>query len=184
MKVTNITNSGDISREVRLPLLKKGGGNSNVTLNPGEFIYIEERGNNSQLRMFEHKKLLSVTDDAKPEGFEFYKVYNNIDLLVLAGEELRKSHESLREAVINDESLPESFRKEFAGIKNEVLENLDELDASENTIEIEVIVPEDSLKNKGGRPKGSTNKSKRGRPKKKGTPGRPKKRGPKSKKKN
>ena len=43
-------------------------------------------------------------------------------------------------------------------------------------IQIEVMVPEESLtKNKGGRPKGSKNKPKRGRPKVKKPIGRPKK---------
>jgi hypothetical protein len=48
---------------------------------------------------------------------------------------------------------------------------------SQNDLEIEIIVPEDALKNKGGRPKGSKNKPKKGRP------GRPKKRGRKKKRK-
>lgn len=46
---------------------------------------------------------------------------------------------------------------------------------NQEEIEIEVMVPEESIKNKGGRPKGSKNKSKRGRPKKKKPVGRPRK---------
>jgi hypothetical protein len=179
MKVTNATNSSNISRELRLPIIKKGGGNASVILKPGEFVYIEERANNSQLRMYEHKRMVNVTEEEKPEKLEYYKVYNSIDLLALAGEDVQNAREALREAVINDERLPKKLKDEFLKMDDEV--------EGGSEIEIEVQVPEDSIKedesqkNKGGRPKGSKNKSKRGRPKKKGKPGRPKKRGPKPK---
>jgi hypothetical protein len=199
MRIINATNKLLIQSDVTLPLIDKNGSKI-VTLKPGEFVFIEERGNNSALRLFEQKKMLIVDEQEKPIELDFYQVYNHFDLLKKASDELEISHEALREAVLNDERFPKALREEFANIKD--VESYHSIDAEveltallseeviinqdlnqEEDISIEIVVPEGSIKNKGGRPKGSVKKETRGRPKKKGTPGRPKKKGRPAKRK-
>jgi hypothetical protein len=163
MKVQNVTNGTNIPQEIRLPLLKKGGGNSNVTIKPGEFVYIEERGNNSVLRMYEAKRILTVTEEQKPEPLSYYAVYNNNQVdNILKNAEVTEEVEEVVDENVETESTEEA--------KEDV-----KVEITTPEIEIEVIVPEGTIKNKGGRPKGSKNKPKRGRPKKKKAIGRPKK---------
>jgi uncharacterized protein (UPF0147 family) len=169
MKIVNATNKLLIKSEISLPLLKKNGGNQQVTLNPGEFVYVEEIGNNSMLRFYERKKMIEVLEEEKPSNLNFYVVYNYFDLLKEVSENIANAHEKLRNEVINDERFPKALREEFSKIE-------DKINSEEEEIVVEVIVPDNSLKedsnqNKGGRPKGSKNKS----TKKKGKAGRPKK---------
>jgi uncharacterized protein (UPF0147 family) len=169
MRIVNATNKLLIQSDVTLPLVDKSESKS-VTLKPGEFVFIEERGNNSVLRLFEQKKMLIVDDEEKPDGLSFCQVYNHFDLLKGVSNKISEAHEALREEVLNDERFPKAIREEFAKIKESANQ--------EEPIELEVQVPESSINNenqinKGGRPKGSKNKSS----KKKGKIGRPKKRG-------
>ena len=74
MRIVNATNKLLVQSDVTLPLVDKNGSKS-VTLKPGEFVFIEERGNNSVLRFFEQKKMLIVDEQEKPEELSFYQVY-------------------------------------------------------------------------------------------------------------
>jgi len=166
MRIINATNKLLIQSDVTLPLIDKNG-STIVTLKPGEFVFIEERGNNSVLRLFEQKKMLIVDEQEKPIELDFYQVYNHFDLLKKTSDELEIAHEALREEVLNDERFPKALREEFANLKN--IESYHSIDAeneltallSEKTIVnqslnkeeeiiIEIIVPEGSIKNKGG----------------------------------
>lgn len=187
-KISNITKGTNFPKDIIIPLVD----GSTLTLKPGEFLFVENLGNNSTLRVYEKKQIISITQEEKPESLSFLKVYNVFDLLKDVSMNIEKAHNSLREEVINDERFPKELREKFANIKD--VESYHSVNAEvelnallseevivnqnlnkEEDITIEVIVPEGSIKNKGGRPKGSFKKEKRGRPKKKGTPGRPKK---------
>ncbi len=193
MRIINATNKLLIQSDVTLPLIDKNGSKI-VTLKPGEFVFIEERGNNSALRLYEQKKMLIVDEQDKPTELDFYQVYNHLDLLQKVYDKDADTHKAFREVVLNDEKFPKALKNEFLNIKDNVANQEEEIfiektvleDSNvnqEEEISIEVIVPEGSIKNKGGRPKGSFTKERRGRPKKKGKPGRPKKRGRPAKRK-
>jgi hypothetical protein len=177
-KISNITKGTNFPKDIIIPLVD---GNS-LTLKPGEFLFVENLGNNSILRVYEKKQIISITQEEKPDSLSYSRVYNNLDLIRDKSKNLEEAHEILREQVINDERFPRAIREEFANIKETII-NQDLNQEKEEEITIEIIVPEGSIKNKGGRPKGSVKKEKRGRPKKKGTPGRPKKRGRPAKRK-
>jgi hypothetical protein len=156
MKVTNITNeTGSIPQDVRLPFLKKDGSNINLTLKSGEYIYIEHKGNNSILRLYEKKRILKITQEDLPKNYSYYKVYNNISIV----EKVKKTLKTVVKIFTKEEDVSAIEEIHDNSLKEEL--NVDK------PIEVEVIVPEDSveIKNKGGRPKGSKNKPKRGRPK-------------------
>tara|TARA_B100000963_G_C22604153_1_gene661638 strand:- start:1485 stop:1982 length:498 start_codon:yes stop_codon:yes gene_type:complete len=161
MKITNITKvSSKLSQELRLPLRKRGGLNFTVILKPGDSIFLEERNNNNVVRIYEKKKYLSVTNE-KPIGSQsYYVVYT--------------------EAALNNtkQDIPvvKATKQVKVEVQKENLSNETESNQESEIIEVEIIVPEESVnKSKGGRPKGSKNKSKRGRPKSKKSVGRPKK---------
>jgi hypothetical protein len=164
MKITNITNeSGKIPQEIRLPLLRKDGKSSNVILKEGEYCFIEHKGNNSILRLYETKRILKVTQEEPSLSQSYYKVYNNNSIIKKAKQAIK----SVVKVFIKEEDVSiveESHSISVEEESNEVLSK-----EVEKSIEIEVVVPEDSVKkkNKGGRPKGSKNKPKRGRPKSK-----------------
>lgn len=187
-KISNITKGTNFPKDINIPLVD----GSTLTLKPGEFLFVENIGNNSTLRVYEKKQIISITQEEKPESLSYLKVYNVFDLLKDVSLNIGKAHNSLREEVINDERFPKELREKFANIKDEETNQSTNVENELNTINseesvssqglnkeeeitIEIIVPEGSVKNKGGRPKGSFKKERRGRPKKKGTPGRPKK---------
>lgn len=177
-KITNITKGTNFPKDIIIPLVD---GNS-LTIKPGEFLFVENLGNNSTLRIYEKKQMISIIEEEKPEFLSYLRVYNNVDLIRDKSKSLEEAHEILREQVINDERFPKAIREEFANIKETII-NQDLNQEKEEEITIEIIVPEGSIKNKGGRPKGSTKKNTRGRPKSKKKPGRPKKRGRPAKRK-
>lgn len=175
MKITNITKpSSKLSQQLRLPLRRRGGLHFTVVLNPGDSIFLEERNNNNVVRIYEKKKYLSVTNE-KPSGSQvYYVVYteaalNNVkeDIPVVKATKKVKV-EVQKEDLSTVEDVHEiSLETEL----EEVLTN-----ETKEEIEVEIVVPEEAIaKSKGGRPKGSKNKSKRGRPKSKKPVGRPKK---------
>lgn len=167
MKIKNITNeSGTISQEIRLPLLKKGGSNANVTLKAGECVYIEYIGNNSVLRLYETKRILKVTQEEPSSDQTYYKVYNNNTRLEKAKQVLK----NVVKVFTKEEDVSAVEETHNVSLEEELNKALkEESKDSDTTVEVEVIVPEESIKekNKGGRPKGSKNKPKRGRPKSK-----------------
>jgi hypothetical protein len=178
MKITNITNlKGKISQQLRISLAKKSGVTINVTLNPGDFIFAENIYNNNILRIYEKKKFLVLEDEKPLEEQEMYLVYKST-------KSTKTIEDTLREEVLaeKDESkieLEDEIKVDKKTIEKDKLESEIELEENieeDEMIQIEVMVPEESLtKNKGGRPKGSKNKPKRGRPKVKKPIGRPKK---------
>jgi hypothetical protein len=164
MKVTNITNeTGSISQDVRLPFLRKDGSNINLTLKSGEYTYIEHKGNNSILRLYEKKRILKITQEDLPENYSYYKVYNNISIV----EKVKKTLKTVVKIFTKEEDVSAIEEIHDISLKEELTSTLAEESSADEPIEVEIIVPEDSveIKNKGGRPKGSKNKSKRGRPK-------------------
>ncbi len=162
MKITNITNeSGKIPQEIRLPLLRKDGKSSNVILKEGEYCFIEHKGNNSVLRLYETKRILKVTQEEPSFNQTYYKTYNNNSIIKKAKQAIK----SVVKVFVKEEDVSTVEEFHDVSVEKELNEVLSK--EVEKSIEVEVFVPEDSIekKNKGGRPKGSKNKPKRGRPK-------------------
>jgi len=171
-KIINTTKGTNFEKNINIPFIDQ----SNITLKPGEFLFVEELGNNSSLRIFEKKQLIQIINEDKPNHLSFLKAYNNSDLLKDDYSEVKDNHEEVRNEIINDSNIPKKLREKITLSKeSQKKEELNE--DKQDLISIEIKVPEEAIKNKGGRPKGSKNSSKRGRPKKKKKPGRPKKRG-------
>ena len=163
MKITNITKaSSKLSQELRLPLRKRGGINFTVVLKPGDSIFLEENNNNNIIRIYEKKRYLSTSDDKPHPSQSYYVVYTEAAL-----NNLKESEPTNVKVLVKEEDV-------YAVEKSSNTSSEESTESSE--VEIEVVVPEGSIKtSKGGRPKGSKNKSKRGRPKSKKSVGRPKK---------
>ena len=168
MKITNITKSSSkLSQELRLPLRKRGGINFTVVLKPGDSIFLEERNNNNILRIYEKKRYLSISNDKPHSSQSYYVVYTEAALNNV------KNLEPVAKVKAVVKKLAKELVEEVSGLS--VKKNVEEVLDTE-MVEVEVLVPEGSVKeSKGGRPKGSKNKSKRGRPKSKKSVGRPKK---------
>lgn len=192
MKITNITNlKNKISQEVKIPLVKKGGTTINVTLKPGDYVFTDKNVNNNVLRIYEKKNFIKITQETPENNQSYYSIYNIKDLEseIKSNETKQIEHENI--LLENQTTTEESFfdeehtlnlvldsmieEMEENGELNDVIDN--SVESEKEIIEFEIIVPEDSLKevNKGGRPKGSKNKPKRGRPKTKKTSSRARK---------
>jgi hypothetical protein len=166
MKIKNITDNKIIKNNLSFPVTLDKNRGIEIILEPGQFIYVEEQFNNMVLRVYKQKQLVSVVDEKKPSHLKYYEPYYEHDLAV---KDLEIKIEESKLDVIKIDKTPLEQEKSLTQVTSE--------EESQNDLEIEIIVPEDALKNKGGRPKGSKNKPKKGRP------GRPKKRGRKKKRK-
>lgn len=177
MKITNITkDSSKLSQQLRLPLRKRGGLNFTVVLDPGDSIFLEERNNNNVVRIYEKKKFLSISDE-KPSGSQVYYVVYTEAALNNTKEDIPVVKVTKKVKVeVQKEHLSTAEDVHEVSLKTELEEVLSNEMSMNEEIEVEILVPEDSIvKTKGGRPKGSKNKSKRGRPKAKKSVGRPSK---------
>jgi hypothetical protein len=177
MKLTNITKSSSkLSQQLRLPLRKKGGLHFTVVLNPGESIFLEERNNNNVVRIYEKKKFLSITNENPVDSQVYYVVYTEA-ALNNAKEDIPVVKVTKKVKVeVQKENLSTAEDVREVSLETELEEVLSNEMSMGEEIEVEILVPEDSIvKTKGGRPKGSKNKSKRGRPKSKKSVGRPSK---------
>lgn len=177
MKLTNITKSSSkLSQQLRLPLRKKGGLHFTVVLNPGDSIFLEERNNNNVVRIYEKKKFLSITNENPVDSQVYYVVYTEA-ALNNAKKDIPVVKVTKKVKVeVQKENLSTAEDVREVSLETELEEVLSNEMSMGEEIEVEILVPEDSIvKTKGGRPKGSKNKSKRGRPKSKKSVGRPSK---------
>jgi hypothetical protein len=76
MKIHNVSNRNLAATAVRFLLKSKAGVDTLFTLNPGEVIYSETEIVDINLRIYERKKILKISKDAKPSNLEFFKVYS------------------------------------------------------------------------------------------------------------
>lgn len=177
MKIKNITKDTNHSQEIVIPILIRGGEGINVTLKAGDFVFVEELNNNMTVRVYQQKQFLDITFDEKPENYDFYKVYEKEQSQISFTDEQKRELISSSKVVLDDISsiLNEEEVGEliFEGTTKEELfivkeENVIENSEIENSeIEVEIVVPEGSIINKGGRPLGVKNKPKKGKAKSK-----------------
>ena len=110
---------------------------------------------------------MSISNDKPHSSQSYYVVYTEAALNNV------KNLEPVAKVKAVVKKLAKELVEEVSGLS--VKKNVEEVLDTE-MVEVEVLVPEGSVKeSKGGRPKGSKNKSKRGRPKSKKSVGRPKK---------
>jgi hypothetical protein len=181
MKIVNVSDKKKniIRQTVNVVLTTKGGTKRNIKLEPGHFVYGEKMDNNMPLRIFQQKGIVEIIEEDKPENVEYYVSYGqNTNIFKQAKDAIINK---VAKVFVKEEDLTEISDAHNID-KEELLEDIKEAvksspESNDEEIEVEVIVPEESLpkKNKGGRPKGSKNKPKRGRPKKKRPVGRPEK---------
>jgi len=168
MKIKNISN-----QPLTIPFKQKGGKGIIITLNPGQIVYCEPHtSENNQVRVYNRKGKIIITDDDKPQNGQYYHPYG-----VLSHEEVLalKNHSTII-SVESDEEEDEDIVKEIDIVDLEDSQDEEENDDdSDVDNDIEFTDEKGSEKNKGGRPKGSKNKKKGGRPKKKKPAGRPRK---------
>ena len=152
MRIKNVThNNGNPNpTNVKITLPRIGGGYEQIDLPPDHSVYGEIMDNNSSLRIYIQKRFIEIVDgEEKPDNIEYYIPYRNDAI------------EEVYEIVQND--IDNYIKDEI----NEEAEETEELKEVSLPIEVEILVPESSIKNKGGRPKGAKNKPKRGPKKKK-----------------
>lgn len=166
MRINNISNK-TIPTSVKIVLPKKSGGYINITLPTNHSVYGEIMDNNTSLRIYKQKGLIEIIEESKPENLEYYKVYNNSDInsTKIPDSVKKEISESIKRIQSNEEE--EIFQEEEIQL-DEFAEEIhiskstqDDSFAETGLIEIEIIVPEHAIKNKGGRPKGAKNKPKK-----------------------
>jgi len=177
MKIKNIS-----STQLTLALNKH-----TVILQPGQIVYTEPKTDTRQLIVYEKKKAIEITDDDKPKNGQYYHPYSILD-------KKTTSHSipivPVYEEEDDDEVIDVPAEVKIPDISDDVVEEEDEVpfdtadadldedddeDDNESDDEEGEAEKDGQPKNKGGRPKGSKNKSKAGRPKVKRKPGRPSK---------
>jgi hypothetical protein len=156
MKIKNITKDTNHAQEIVIPILIRGGEGINLTLKPGDFVFVEELNNNMTVRVYQQKQFLDITFDEKSNNYDFYKVYEKESGEVIFTDEQKKELITKSKIVLDDISSILTEEEIFV-VEKEI----------NNEIEVEIIVPENSIINKGGRPKGVKNKPKKGKPKSK-----------------
>jgi len=172
MKIKNITKDTNHSQEIVIPILIRGGEGINVTLKAGDFVFVEELNNNMTVRVYQQKQFLDITFDEKPENYDFYKVYEKEQSQISFTDEQKRELISSSKVVLDD--ISSIFNEEevgeliLEGTTKEELFIVEEEKVIENSeIEVEIVVPEGSIINKGGRPLGVKNKPKKGKAKSK-----------------
>lgn len=147
MKIKNLS-----SQDLKLPMKKKNGQKTIVTLTPGQIVYSESdaKRENKQLVIWERKQLIEITDEALPKNGEYCRPYSTI----------KHSAPSLTidEVLVDEDEVDDDVENPAVDVSI-VDEDDEEPIIKENDSEFE---PEPK-KSKGGRPKGAKNKSKRGR---------------------
>lgn len=124
MKIHNVSNRNLAATAVRFLLKSKAGEDTLFTLNPGEVIYSETEIVDINLRIYERKKILKISKDAKPSNLEFFKVYSEGVIVeekhapkqtkdvVVDGTDVFKQKEEIQEEEVtqpkNKESKPKS----------------------------------------------------------------------------
>ena len=170
MKIKNISNKkrGLVPTSVEIVLTTKGGTKRNLKLEPGNYVYCERLDNNMPIRLFQQKGILEISEEEKTENFEYYTIYQEETSIVKQFIEKvvnvfsrEEDFSSEEEGSLNNENLNDENLEIFVEIEETKLVIEPEVEQEPESIEVEVIVPEDSLKNKGGRPKGSKNKTKK-----------------------
>lgn len=195
MKIKNITKDTNHSQEIVIPILIRGGEGINVTLKAGDFVFVEELNNNMTVRVYQQKQFLDITFDEKPENYDFYKVYEKEQSQISFTDEQKRELISNSKVVLDDvssilneeemgELIFEGTTKEELFVVTEVegsieveietetetkieTEGVSLEDALIEEIEVEIVVPDGSIVNKGGRPLGVKNKPKKGKTKSK-----------------
>ena len=177
MKIKNITKDTNHSQEIVIPILIRGGEGINVTLKAGDIVFVEELNHNRTVRVYQQKQFLDITFDEKPENYDFYKVYEKEHSEISFTDEQKRELISISKVVLDDinsifseEELSEEEIEEIIleGTTKEELFIVEEEKVIENSeIEVEIVVPEGSIINKGGRPLGVKNKPKKGKAKSK-----------------
>lgn len=161
MKIKNISN-----KELSIPFKSKQGKGIILTLKPGQIVFCESHNDkNQQVRVFLRKNKIEISEDDKPQNGQYYHVYG-----VLPHEEVVKLMQHTAQTVDLDDEEDEISSSESISSDLVITEsNEEEVD------DIDDKKQDSQIKNKGGRPKGSKNKKKSGRPKKKKPIGRPSK---------
>ena len=160
MKIKNLSN-----QELKLPMKKSNGQKIIVALAPGQIVYseAEKKHENKQLVIWERKKLIEVTSDPLPQKLEYCHAYNTIKKAAVPTIAIEEDFDDDQDEETSEPTIDVS-----------VLNGDDEDDDDINDDDINddeertgsTIAP---TKNKGGRPKGAKNKSKRGKKKVKST---------------
>jgi len=169
MKIKNISN-----QPLTIPFKQKGGKGIIITINPGQIVYCEPHtAENKQVIIYDRKGKIIITDDEKPQNGQYYHPYG-----VLPHSEILKlkNAESLPRPINDTEEDDDDGEEdiELLEVEPEIINSNSDPDISDISTNVE-FKNNDLHKNKGGRPKGSKNKKKQGRPKKKRPRGRPSK---------
>lgn len=149
-----IFNTSMVSTPISVSFKKINGEFVEVLLSKGQFVYTDSSEETKSLVIQRRKGNVQTTNDEKPEDLKYYVVYPLVEKVPSPSVKISESEVVVIESV--EEKKPKS------PYVNLVEKDLSELETT----------------NKGGRPKGSKNKSKRGRPKLKKPPGRPRKNQP------
>jgi len=149
MKIKNLS-----TQDLKLPMKRKDGQKSIVTLTPGQIVYSESdtKRENKQLIIWERKQLIEITDEPLPKNGEYCHPYSTIKL----------SHGA--PALTLDEVLADNEDDDVETEEPTVDVTVVEDDSDAEPVIIDEVDASTSIsKGKGGRPKGAKNKSKRGR---------------------
>jgi hypothetical protein len=152
MKIINIS---AVAHPISVSLKKKSGEFVEVMLSQEEYVFTDSSEETKSMVIQARKGNIKAIQEDKPVDAEYYVVYGNADVL------------GCDDNLVHEVSETEETHMVLMG--NPIEGQSDDKIASE---EIKT--------NKGGRPKGSKNKKKRGRPKMKRAPGRPPKKKPSS----
>lgn len=160
MKIKNLS-----QQDLQIPMKKSNGQKLIVTLRPGQFAYSEakQKRDNKQLLIWERKKAIEITEDELPKNLEYchpYSPLTNHTVIPVSVIELVEEGEDEDE----DDEVP--VEVEISPVAED-----DDFEPKIPTTEKK----EEEKINKGGRPKGAKNKSKKGRKKVKRGRGRPSK---------
>lgn len=173
MKIQNISNIGN---ELQLTLAKKDGSYFTIYLKRGQFVYVDTNNQPKSFYIQIRKGNIKSTEEDKPDNLAYFIAHSNTNTVFdNPVDEIKETDESTaEELLIADKQKPEATEQILSD--NAVEKTTTNVEEFKNalteyiqSIEQEIL----PVKNKGGRPKGAKNKSKRGRKKIKRPPGRP-----------
>lgn len=170
MKIKNIS-----IKSISIPFKDVDGKSHVVNLQPGQIIYCENGFEKSNpMVIYQRKQVIEVSPSDKPQSAEYYHAYG----VLPHSEVLKLKQQHIIISPITIEDIEEESEEDDVDEDIEISNTGIEIDVNEDDVDIieteEGVIPQ---KNKGGRPKGVKNKSKKGRPKKKKPLGRPSKKG-------
>lgn len=159
MKIKNLSN-----QELKLPMKKSNGQKIIVVLAPGQIVYseAEKKHENKQLVIWERKKLIEVTSDLLPQKLEYCHPYNTIKKAAVPTIAIEDDFDDDQDEETSEPTIDVS-------VLNGDDDEDDDVDKDINDDEEGTGSTVAPTKNKGGRPKGAKNKSKRGKKKVKST---------------